>query len=115
MNKYFAVKKVLPVEDYQLLLTFANGEKRLFDMKPYLKKGIFKELKNVSMFNTVHVSFDTVEWNNEADLDPEMLYDYSKKIKVKKYPLHHSSLIAVAEPKAYYRKEKKFREQSAKK
>ena len=30
------------------------------------------------MFNTVHVSFDTIEWNNEADLDPEILYKESQ-------------------------------------
>jgi hypothetical protein len=34
----------------------------------------------LSMFNTVHVSFDTVEWNNEADLDPELLYKESQVI-----------------------------------
>ena len=104
MNKYFAVKAVKPVEDYQLILTFANGEKRVFDMKPYLKKGIFKELRNVAMFNTARVSFDTVEWKNEADLDPEFLYDYSKKIKGKHYSISDSPLSAVAEPKAPYGK-----------
>ncbi|WP_227762490.1 DUF2442 domain-containing protein [Zhaonella formicivorans] len=33
---YLAVKGVEPLNDYQLLLTFENGEKRIFDMKPYL-------------------------------------------------------------------------------
>ncbi len=56
-----AVKKVQPTDDYKLFLTFSNGEIRLFEMKPYLKKGIFIELNNFSMFNTAHVSFDTVE------------------------------------------------------
>lgn len=36
-----AVKKVLPTSNYQLILTFANGEVRLFNMKPYLRTGIF--------------------------------------------------------------------------
>ena len=38
---YLAVKKVLPTSNYQLILTFANGEVRLFNMKPYLRTGIF--------------------------------------------------------------------------
>ena len=109
MNKYFAVKRVKPVEDYQLILTFSNGEMRLFDMKPYLNKGIFRELKNISMFNTAHISFDTVEWKNEADLDPEFLYDYSKKIKKtarppKGYSVANSYITTAAEPKAKYGK-----------
>ncbi|AKC62825.1 Protein of uncharacterised function (DUF2442) [Clostridium sporogenes] len=49
----------------------------MFDMKPYLNKGIFKELKDTSMFKSVKVSFDTIEWENEADIDPETLYEDS--------------------------------------
>jgi len=70
---YPAVKEVKPDVDYTLLLTFDNGDKRRFDMKPYLDKGIFRELKDVSKFNRVHVYFDTIEWENEADFDPEVL------------------------------------------
>ena len=74
---YPAVKEVLPGNDYTLLLTFDNGDKRKFDMKPFLDKGIFKELKDISKFNTVHICFDTIEWENEADFDPEVLYTNS--------------------------------------
>lgn len=74
---YPAVKEVVPQPNYMLLLTFENGEKRQFDMKPYLDKGIFRELKDINLFYTVRISFDTIEWQNEADLDPEFLYDQS--------------------------------------
>jgi hypothetical protein len=77
---YFAVKNVLPKESYILLLTFENGEKREFDMKPYLEFGIFRELKDIEMFNTVRTCFDTIEWENEADIDPDILYKKSKRI-----------------------------------
>ena len=60
---YPAVKKVKPTDDYKIFLTFSNGEIRLFDMKPYLKKEVFIELLNLAMFNTVHISFDTIEWD----------------------------------------------------
>jgi hypothetical protein len=77
---YISIKEVKPVKDYLLHLTFENGEKRQFDMKPYLNTGIFIELKDISLFETVHISFDTIEWDNEADLDPEFLYKESKSI-----------------------------------
>lgn len=74
---YLSVKEVRTLDEYKLLLTFENGEVRLFDMNPYLDKGIFKELKDVSLFKSARVSFDTVEWKNEADMDPETLYECS--------------------------------------
>ena len=72
---YFAVKAVVPKKDYLLHITFENNEEKLFDMKPYLNTGIFKGLKDESLFNSVIVSFDTVEWANKADIDPETLYE----------------------------------------
>jgi len=77
---YLAVKKVIPTDNYNLILTFENGEERQFDMNPYLDKEIFKELRDLSKFNSVRISFDTIEWENEADLDPEILYKYSFKL-----------------------------------
>ena len=76
---YLAVKEVIPTNNYNLILTFENGEKRQFDMNPYLNNGIFKELCDISKFKTVRISFDTIEWDNEADLDPEILYNWTDK------------------------------------
>ena len=77
---YLAIKEVSPLDNYLLLLTFINGEKRQFDMKPYLDIGIFKELKDQRLFRTVKTNFDSIEWDNEADFDPEVLYQNSIKI-----------------------------------
>ncbi len=74
---YLSIVNVKPLKDSQLLLTFENGEKRIFDMKPYLNKGIFKELRDEKMFRSVRVSFDSIEWSNQADIDPEVLYEKS--------------------------------------
>ena len=78
---YPTIKDVNPQANFQLLLTFDNGEKRIFDMRPYLELGIFKELKDINLFQTVKKSFDTVEWANEADLDPEILYLESSQVE----------------------------------
>ena len=77
---YLAIRDVKPLDDYLLLLTFENGEKRQFDMKPYLDLGLFQELRDLRLFKTVRTSFDTIEWENKADLDPELLYQKSIRI-----------------------------------
>jgi hypothetical protein len=79
---YLAVKDVKPQEDYRLLLTFENDEVKVFDVSVYLEIGKFKELKNKALFDSVKVSFDSIEWANKLDLDPELLYEKSKKISL---------------------------------
>lgn len=41
---------VEPMEDYKLILTFRNGEKRVFDFLPMLDHKINKPLKNLRLF-----------------------------------------------------------------
>ena len=69
------VKQVEARDDYILAITFADGQSKLFDMKPYLDFGVFRELRDVNMFRTVRVCFGSVAWANNADFDPEALYE----------------------------------------
>jgi len=64
-------------DDYQLDLVFENDECRRFDVKPLLTIGRFSELKDRILFKTVKISFDTIEWENGLDLDPEYIYEKS--------------------------------------
>jgi hypothetical protein len=81
---YIGVKAVVPQSDYTLLLTFENNEQRILDMKPYLEIGpVFRELKTPEMFNTVRISYRTIAWANNVDLDPEILYDCSKELEIR--------------------------------
>ena len=69
------VVKVLPQENYELLIWFDNGEIKKFDMKPYIEKGqIFRELKEKNLFFTAKPVLGTVQWSNEADLCPDTFY-----------------------------------------
>ena len=77
---YPAVKKVEILDDYRLLITFDNEEKRIFDVKPLLSFGKFQELTSHDLFKTVRVSFDTIAWSNGLDLDPEYLYEHSEAL-----------------------------------
>ena len=75
---YLSVKKVRPLADYNLELTFENNEKKIFDVKPYLDTGLFKKLRDVNFFKMVKASYDTIEWPNGIDLDPEVLYEKAR-------------------------------------
>ncbi|MEY4590121.1 MAG: hypothetical protein RL497_2197 [Pseudomonadota bacterium] len=72
MNPY--VKSVEPLENYQLKLHFENGDLKLFDVSPYLDKGVFKELKDNSYFKSVRVVSGAVQWPHEQDFSNDTLY-----------------------------------------
>ena len=72
---------VIANDDYTLTITFENGEVKLFNMKPYLDKGIFVELKNLKYFKTAMVLNRTVSWNDRQDICPDTLYEDSIEIK----------------------------------
>lgn len=93
MANYFAsgrkkITDVIPNKDFTLLLTFDNSEKRIFDMKPLLKKDtIFEHFMNFEDFKRVYlddsncVSWDInpninseIEWNNKVDLSSDVCY-----------------------------------------
>jgi hypothetical protein len=74
---YYSVKEVKALNDYMLELTFENSEIKIFDVKPYLDTGVFKTLQDKIFFNLVKVAFNSIEWPNGIDLDPEVLYEKS--------------------------------------
>jgi len=78
---YLSVIKVKPLIDYKLELTFENKEVKIFDVESYLDTGLFKKLRDENFFKMVKVSYDTIEWPNGIDLDPEILYEKSKAQK----------------------------------
>ena len=73
------VKKVSPNSNYTIRLIFDNGEEGVFDVKPYLDKGIFKELRDLHLFNSVKPFMCTIQWKNGQDFCPDTLYIESKR------------------------------------
>ncbi len=71
------VKTAEPIPDYRLLLTFNNNEHKIFDVKPYLSKGIFTSLKDIKLFNSVKVFNGSILWPGDLDLCPDTLYEDS--------------------------------------
>lgn len=74
------VKEVEVLDDYELLITFSSGEQGIFDVKPYLTKGIFTELQNLEYFRQVKAVGNTISWNNRQDFCPDTVYAEAKEI-----------------------------------
>ena len=68
------VKSVRPLDDYELDVSFENGESRRFDVKPYLSRGIFVRLRDVAVFRRVRVVAGSIEWPGGLDLSYDTLY-----------------------------------------
>jgi len=68
------VVAVKPLAGYQLETDFANGERRLFDLRPYLDYHAFAALAEASLFMRAHVALGTVAWTDEIDISPDTLY-----------------------------------------
>lgn len=82
------IVEVSPNRDFTLTITFDNGEKRLYDMRPYLNTGtVFEPLLEYENFRRVYVddanciAWDidpeidsNIVWNNKIDLCPDSCY-----------------------------------------
>lgn len=68
------VRCVHPVTDFTLEVEFETGERRLFDMKPYLSRGVFVRLQDRSVFRSARVVSGSVEWPGGIDLSYDTLY-----------------------------------------
>jgi hypothetical protein len=74
------VVSVEATDGHSLILRFDNGERRVFDVTPLLSVGRFRSLAAVEEFRKVRVAYDSVEWENGLDLDPEYLYERSRAL-----------------------------------
>lgn len=68
------IKKVEILEDYNLLIFFENGEKKVYDMKKNLKYPVFEKLKDINLFRKLKVNGETIEWETGEDINPDDLY-----------------------------------------
>jgi hypothetical protein len=71
------IRAVKPLDDYKVLLHFSNGEQKVVDLLPLLRGPIFTQIRqDAAYFRTVHVDEEsgTICWDNNADIDPDVLY-----------------------------------------
>jgi hypothetical protein len=72
---YWDVRIVKPLSDYKIYVEIEDGRKGVFDLTPYLDRGIFRELRDVNYFNQVGILFGAVTWPHDQDIAPETLLD----------------------------------------
>lgn len=70
---------VRPEAGHKLLLTYKTGEKRLFDVTPYITGSWFGELKDTAYFSSVSLlpGCIGIEWLYGQDTAPHELYELS--------------------------------------
>ena len=62
------------LHDYTLLITFSNGEKKVYDAQNDIRQGALTKLKNKSFFAQAKIARGSVVWSDEIDMAPETLY-----------------------------------------
>ena len=68
---------VIPTDNFELLITFNNGEQKKFDVKDLFQYPMYKPLENIYFFKQVKLDRMCVYWNDEIDICPDTLYNMS--------------------------------------
>jgi hypothetical protein len=72
---YWDVIVVKPLSDHRLYIEIEDGRKGIFDMRPYLEHGVFRELKDLNYFKKVDILYGAVTWPHDQDIAPETLIE----------------------------------------
>jgi len=74
------LRSVIAGPDHLLELEFTSGEVGVYDCKPLLDFGVFRELRDEAYFRQVRVVNGTVAWPHEQDICPDTLYLDSRRM-----------------------------------
>lgn len=73
---------VKTLSNYLIVVSFDNGENRVYNCYPLLEKELYSELKNEAFFKTIHVDeMGLVCWDDSIDIEPHELYENSIDVK----------------------------------
>ena len=64
---------VTPNNNFSVFVQFDSGEKKVCDLRQFLEKGAFRELKQFELFRQVKNKITSIEWPNEVDLSSDTL------------------------------------------
>ena len=62
------------LDDYKLLITFSNGEKKIYNAQDDIHQGVLTKLQNKTFFAQAKIARGSVVWDDEIDIAPETLY-----------------------------------------
>lgn len=85
-NEDIKICQIKIISELCMLVTFSNGEKRIFDAKDLLKYPIYKKLEDYDIFKNAYVENGIIVWDNgRIDISPETVYnssfEYEEKIR----------------------------------
>lgn len=66
--------------EYKIMVTFDNGEKKCFDVEPYIKGEWYGRLRSLEYFKRVSTDGFTVVWPDGQDICPDELYYLGKLV-----------------------------------
>jgi hypothetical protein len=68
------------VGPYTLQIGFADGTEHVVNLYPVLNKGVLRSLRDLSVFNQVHLDPEThnLVWPGDIGFDPEMLHNWAQ-------------------------------------
>jgi hypothetical protein len=72
---FLEVVKAEYLNDYCIKLWFNNQVVKVVDLANSLNVEVFRPLKDLEYFKRFTIKFNTIEWENGADLAPEYLYE----------------------------------------
>lgn len=82
---FHKLKKIQTRDNYIIEAEFQNGIKKIYDLKPILKKiEIFKKLKNKNLYNSAKIDIGGlgIIWNDEIDLSSEEIWNNGITLKI---------------------------------
>ena len=71
-------------DGFQIVLAYETGERRLFDVAPYIEGSWFGELSDPGYFRLVHIEpefRDFIVWPHGQDIAPHELFERSVPLK----------------------------------
>ena len=83
------VTAVQATENHTLVLEFDNGEKKQFDVTPYIKGDWFGQLSDLTVFKQVRTTPFGITWPDGQDICPDDLYYNSTTIQAQKGALQN--------------------------
>ena len=78
---FHIIEAVKPLDNLIIEITFANGTKKKYDVKPLMHRWeVFKKLQNAELFNKVKVDVGGygIVWSKDIDLSSEELWENGK-------------------------------------
>lgn len=73
------IKKVIPMEDYQLEIKMDNGNSVILDFKSRLKTLRFGMLSDRELFRRVSTDGTYIRWDNKVELSISEVFELAQK------------------------------------